>query len=105
MSVEFIDNSDEVMEALEAQLKEAYGDIGDILVKSIKGNCPVDTGNLQRSISSEVEGEGVVVGTNVEYAPYVELGAKGRKPTHFMQKGALESAESIKSALIKHLKQ
>lgn len=48
-----------------------------------RANCPVDTGNLRNSITSAVGGQGVapkasepyvVIGTNVEYAPYQELG-------------------------------
>ena len=34
-----------------------------------KENCPVDTGQLKNSITSEVEGNTGYVGTNVEYAP------------------------------------
>ena len=38
--------------------------------------CPVDTGNLRNSITHQVEMEerAVYIGTNVKYAPYVELG-------------------------------
>lgn len=39
-----------------------------------KVNCPVDKGQLRQSITSEVEGNVGLVGTNVEYAPYVEYG-------------------------------
>ena len=39
-----------------------------------KKNCPVDTGQLRQSITHEVEGNTGVIGTNVEYAPYVEYG-------------------------------
>lgn len=39
-----------------------------------KKRCPVDTGQLRASITYEVEGNTGVVGTNVEYAPYVEYG-------------------------------
>jgi HK97 gp10 family phage protein len=39
-----------------------------------KALAPVDTGNLRNSITHEVEGQEAKVGTNVEYAPYVELG-------------------------------
>lgn len=41
--------------------------------------CPVDTGRLRSSIASEVrrgpEGPEGIIGTNVEYAPSVELGS------------------------------
>lgn len=40
--------------------------------------CPVDTGRLRSSITNEIgqDGQGLVatIGTNVEYAPYIELG-------------------------------
>ncbi len=40
-----------------------------------KRACPVDTGRLRASIASVPDGIGKwLVGTNVEYAPYVELG-------------------------------
>lgn len=50
----------------------------EVVEKAAVGNCPVDTGELQRSITSETPGPGDepvgIVGTNKEYAPYVELG-------------------------------
>lgn len=39
-----------------------------------KKKCPVGTGELRNSITSEVEGNQAVVGSNLEYAPYVEFG-------------------------------
>lgn len=41
-----------------------------------KERCPVDTGRLRASVTHEVAPDGLsaVVGTNVEYAPYIEFG-------------------------------
>lgn len=40
-----------------------------------KLRCPVgDTGLLRASITHDVEGNEAVIGTNMEYAPYVEYG-------------------------------
>ncbi len=37
--------------------------------------CPVDTGNLRNSITHQREGDDTeLIGTSVEYAPYVEIG-------------------------------
>ena len=37
--------------------------------------CPVDTGNLRNSIThAQYDDRTEAIGTNVEYAPYVELG-------------------------------
>lgn len=59
--------------------------------------CPVDTGRLRSSITRELsrDGEGLVmrVGTNVVYAPYVELGTSRVKPRPFLR-AALASVVS-----------
>ncbi len=42
-----------------------------------KNLCPVRTGRLRNSISHKVVDENTaVIGTNVEYAPFVELGTR-----------------------------
>lgn len=39
-----------------------------------KSKCPVDSGQLRQSINHKVEDNAGWVSTNVEYAPYVEIG-------------------------------
>ena len=56
----------------------------------------VDTGRLRNSISHAVDGEAAYIGTNVEYAPYVELGARGRKGKHMLQRAATEHTDEYK---------
>ncbi len=50
--------------------------------------APVKTGNLRRSITHQVndipDGIEAVVGTNVEYAPYVEFGTSRMAPRAFL---------------------
>lgn len=41
---------------------------------SAKINCPVDTGLLRSSITHNVYADYAEVGTNYDYAPYVEFG-------------------------------
>lgn len=45
-----------------------------VVENSAKQNCPVADGQLRQSINHTVEGTKGEVGTNVEYAPYVEVG-------------------------------
>ena len=50
-----------------------------------KRRCVVDTGRLRSSIKTEKFGElGRQVYTNVEYAPYVEFGTKGKVETNIL---------------------
>ena len=57
-----------------ADLKEALNESCLLVENTAKENCPVASGQLRNSIASNVSGETGEVGTNVEYAPYVEYG-------------------------------
>lgn len=63
--------------------------------------CPVDTGRLRASIAMEPvvrQGDRFVlkVGTNVEYAPYVEFGTSRMRPQPFMRPAFLRARKSIR---------
>lgn len=45
-----------------------------IVQSEARAECPVDTGELRRSIHGQVDGLTGEVGTNKEYAGYVEFG-------------------------------
>lgn len=79
--------------------------IGMAIEGDAKRICPVDTGRLRASISTNWNGSKlnvdkdkvnepeakedkfiVVVGSNVEYAPYVELGTKKMSPRAFLRR-------------------
>jgi len=68
------DNSDDIKNALVQQLHLALDAVGITAQAYATLLCPVDTGNLRNSISYTVQGDDVYIGSNVKYAPYVELG-------------------------------
>ena len=70
----YIDNSEEVGRALKAAIQRALERCGSQAEGYAKDLAPVDTGNLRNSINHKVSGEAVYIGTNNEYAAYVELG-------------------------------
>lgn len=45
-----------------------------VIERNAKQGAPVDTGNLRNSITHKVEEDTGYVGTNCDYAPYVEIG-------------------------------
>lgn len=94
IEVEIKDFSKEVLNAAEDQIIEALEKCGMVAEGYAKLKCPVDTGRLRGSISYEVkESErAMYVGTNVEYAPYVEYGT-GRNSTV----GGQQTIEGIKA--------
>lgn len=81
-----IEGVDGVINALQnlvsgGKLQNALALAGEVVRADAVDNCPVDTGRLKNSITSTVEGDSAVIGTNVEYAQYVEFGtgAQGDK--------------------------
>lgn len=55
-------------------VKDALEESCLLVERDAKIFCPVDQGQLRASITHEVDGDTGVVGTNVEYAPYVHQG-------------------------------
>ena len=73
------DNLDSLLSKIEniSELKSLKKGIEKACIRveaDAKKNCPVDDGILRASITHEVEENQGTVGSNVEYAPYVELG-------------------------------
>ena len=71
MKVDYIDNSQQVLSALEKGIKNGLEAIGLTAETYAKKATPVDTGRLRNSISHETDKEAVYIGTNVEYAAFV----------------------------------
>ena len=84
-TVDIIDNTDEVMDEFERAMLRALEIIGGKAETYAKALTPVGTvestgvehyigGTLRNSITHAMDGATVMIGSNVEYAPYVELG-------------------------------
>jgi HK97 gp10 family phage protein len=81
----FIENNrGEVEMHLESTLAKALTEIGLQAESDVADVTPVDTGNLRGSIVSEPHASdtSVIIGSNVEYAPYQELGTSKMKPAN-----------------------
>ena len=97
MSYTFQDNTKEVQEALKKAKRRGLEAIGLVAEGHAKKyETAVDTGRLRNSISHATDDEAAYIGTNVEYAPYIELGAQGRKGLHFLQKAATQHGDEYK---------
>ena len=87
MEVSFTDNSEQVLSTFKAAVLSALERCGSQAEGYAKDLAPVDTCKLRNSISHNVNDaeHAVYIGTNTEYAPYVELGTgkyiQGGRPT------------------------
>ena len=134
-NIEYRDNTEEVLNALEAAIKRGNEAIGMTAEGHAKKKCPVDTGRLRNSITYALAGEeshvksykankggkdretytydgtadgekgsGVYIGTNVEYAVFVENGALGRTAVHFLQDAATGHTDEYKRLMEESMK-
>jgi len=102
IQITLTDNSDEVLNALENAIDRALDAIGETAVgyaqDVITEAGRVDTGTMRESVDTDHDERIVIVGTNLEYAPYHELGtSKGIKPIHFLKRAATEHTEEYKN--------
>lgn len=65
--------TDDVIAEVKKKGKMALKSIGGTAEGYAKDDCPVDTSRLKNSITYDVDENAVYVGSNVEYAPYVEF--------------------------------
>ena len=133
-NIEYRDNTEEVLSALEAAIKRGNEAIGMAAERHAKKRITiaraVDTGRLRNSITYALAGEethvksynankggkdretytyegtaegkkgsGVYIGTNVEYAVFVENGARGRTAVHFLQDAATGHTDQYKKLM------
>lgn len=132
MSVEFVDNSDAVLDKLQASKRRGLlrcGLTGDGYAKDL---CAVDTGLLRNSTTHALSGEApaittyrsddgstsgsysgvapddgelsVYIGTNVNYGPNVELGTTKQKAQPFLKPAVANHAQTYKNIMEDELK-
>lgn len=99
------DNTEQAVDGIDSAIGVALETIGLLAEKYAAKKCPVDTGNLRGSITHEVDAgdNAVYVGTNVEYAPYVELGTSLQKAQPFLRPAASEHGARYRQVLKKAL--
>lgn len=119
MSINVIDNSKQVNDEMLKKIQNALWAIGATAEGHAKDNCPVDTGRLRNSIThatidqhnsgtSPAESEDyaahgspdeftVVIGTNVEYAPYIEAGSSKTSAHHMLRDACQNHTDEYKA--------
>lgn len=111
------DNAEYIAQAIDRALAEALDEIGQAVQHRAQELCPVDTGRLRNSItyrlgggSFDFPGHGasvgreVTVGSEVEYAAYVELGTSRTRAQPFLRPAAEDYADEYRSTVEGHLR-
>lgn len=95
------DNTKQAAAGIVSAIGAALEKIGLLAEGYAQMKCPVDTGNLRASITHEVDAaeKAVYIGTNVEYAPYVELGTSRQKAQPYLRPAATEHGSQYRQVL------
>lgn len=100
MDIQITDNSPAVLAELRNRIPLVMGAMGEIVEGYAKEDAPVDTGRLRNSITHRTEGNDEYIGTNVEYAVYVELIERYHHTTgkaHFLRDAATTHGDELKA--------
>lgn len=99
------DNRAQFRNAFNKALARALEEIGLAAEGYAKRMCPVDTGRLRNSIThvTRYGAKAVFIGTNVEYARYVEKGTRKQKPQPYLRPAAADHQETYRSILKRNL--
>lgn len=96
-------NAEIIKNALNDGVVQALEEIGLAAERYAFALCPVDTGRLHNSITHQLDvsdGEKCVyVGTDVEYAIYVEFGTTKHKAQKFLRPAATDHVDEYRKIL------
>ena len=103
------DNTKEALNHFKEQLVIGMKSIGLTAEGYAIDDCPVDTGRLRDSISNAIveEEKAIYIGTNVEYAPYVEYNDNAHHEVgkaHFLRDAATTHSDEYKAIMEAALK-
>lgn len=98
---------DELREKKEAAL-DAVGQAAETQAKLNLENDPrrVDTGTLRGSIGhAPADEDTMCVGTDIEYAIYVELGTLKMTPSHYLKRSVQDHADEYMNVIKVHMEE
>lgn len=96
------DNTGKVFSEAEQIVIKMLEKAAVLVERDAKILCPVKTGTLKRSITHEIVGSTTaIVGTNVEYAPHVEIGTHKMSAKPFLMPALEMNVKKIMELLKK----
>ncbi len=95
---------EDVLPALKEAKAKALDAIGKRVVELAREEVPVDTGRLRDSLAYFVLRDQLTVGTDVSYAPYVEVGTASSEGTHFLRNAMEQHGEEYSGIIVNAMK-
>lgn len=103
-----VNNFGNVKEQINNNILAACEEIGKTGTGAVQTTSPVKTGNLRRSYGYKVQSSGktfvVVIGTNIDYAIFVEMKPESRGGRPHLRKAVESEINEFNNILVKHLR-
>lgn len=105
MSVKITNNTNQVFSEIDDAIKNALEDMARQCEHHARQDyVPVDTGRLKNSIQHDVKGYTARIGSDVEYAGYVEFGTSKMTARKYLRRALENHLQEYGEILIKHLR-
>lgn len=98
------DDTELVKQASEEAIERALVAIGLAAEGRAKMKCPVDTSRLINSITNSIKDRTVYIGTNVEYAVYVEMGTVNTPPQPYLRPAIANHIDNYRNIALVQLR-
>lgn len=95
---DFIISLTQYDEQVKNGLKDAIKECAFAIERDAKKNCPVDTGRLRASITTDttkIDDYEATVGTNIEYATHVEYGTRKQSAKPYLRPAYNKNIEKL----------
>lgn len=103
-----VDNSELIISEKDEAVIRALTTIGMLAEgyakKALTDQKAVDTGRLRNSVSWAILDDSVYIGTNVEYAPYVELGTSKMAARPYLRPAVTDHVNKYKAVIRNEMK-
>lgn len=99
VDIDITDYTEEITAGIKAAIKRALIRIGLDAETYAKKVVRVVTGRLRNSITHYVKGNSVFIGSNVEYARYVEEGTSRAKPHPYLRPAVTNNMDEWKQII------
>lgn len=98
------DNREVVSQGIKNAIRNALREIGKAAVGHATDRVPVRTGNLKSSIAYDSDDEQVIIGSDVYYASYVELGTSKMRAQPYLRPAIQDHGDEYRAIIEKHLR-
>lgn len=103
--IKVTDNTKFFAQAFKAAIAQSLEDIGSEIAEDVASVAPVDTGALRESTDYNIEtATSVAIGSQVDYAPAVELGTSRQRAQPYIRDTFARSSELVSDIVDRNIR-